>query len=68
MEYSRRINLMHGMPTPGQRDAVIREIIEWEKATLMAGIEQETEYLEIQRLNEIYANLINEGNKEDGNK
>ena len=56
-EFNRRIQLLHGFATRGQAEALVVAVREWEDQQI-AGLDQENEYHEIMRANELYAKLI----------
>ena len=56
-EFNRRIQLLHGMATRGQAEALVVAVREWEDQQIV-GLDQENEYHEIMRANELYAKLI----------
>jgi len=63
-EYCRRVELLHNMPTDGQRQAIINEIHQQENGHL-SGLINAQEYQDIMKANELYEKLINEGNEND---
>src|SRR5258707_6910037 len=58
-EFNRRIQLLHGMATIGQAEALVVAVREWEDGQII-GMDQENEYHEIIKANELYAKLIAE--------
>lgn len=60
-EYARRMRLLHGMATTGQREGIMREVQAWE-ARQLVGLEQLEEYHDIMRAQEIFEQLTKEGN------
>lgn len=56
-EFKLRMGLLHNMATRGQAEALIVAIREWEDQQIV-GLDQENEYHEIMKANEIYAKLI----------
>ncbi len=59
-EYFRRMNLLHGRATPGQRDGIVGEVREWEKKYTI-GLQQTREYDDIMLAQEIFEQLTKEG-------
>lgn len=59
--YRKLMQLVHNQPTPGQHDAIKARVKEWENKQL-AGLEQEAEYHDIMRAQEIFEQLHKEGN------
>lgn len=55
-EFRRRMARLHNRATPGQTEGIIKEVQQWENERLV-GLEQEEEYHDIMRAQEIFERL-----------